>query len=189
MPLSRNEVWVLEGDLVGGGLTPLQVGCLQEQMASLLRRHNDFRVRRDPGRYIEIPTPHVAVSATTECHAALPAPLKMGRDRLFVKRVPRVVDFQKLGLMCVVLLIRICMRARIWRWRKMRLRGERFNRPNLERWSRSRKWEGSITGTNDERLKEAFPSDDSESPSFCPQTSRLDKRTLRQIPPWSARER
>src|SRR5579864_8409678 len=45
------------------------------------------------------------VSATTECHAPLPASFKMDRDRLVVKRVPWLVDFQKLGLMCVVLLI------------------------------------------------------------------------------------
>ena len=36
----------------------------------------------------------------------------MDRDRLVVKRVPWLVDFQKLGLMCVVLLICITDRER-----------------------------------------------------------------------------
>jgi hypothetical protein len=38
----------------------------------------------------------------------------------------------------------------------MRLSRERFTRPNLERWSRSRKWEDFITATSAEQLEKIF---------------------------------
>jgi hypothetical protein len=48
------------------------------------------------------------------------------------------------------------MRARIWRRVKMRLNRERSERPNLEQWSRSRKWEDSIIVTSDEPFEALF---------------------------------
>src|SRR5215469_2418580 len=62
----------------------------------------------------------------------------------------------------------------------MRLNRERSNRRNLEEWSRSRKWEASITVTNDERLEKESTSFRRFSVSFLrhrPLT--LDKTSTR----------
>lgn len=54
----------------------------------------------------------------------------------------------------------------------MRLNGERFNRPNLERWSRSWKWKGSLTVASGEPLEAAFLHD-------CPESSAIKQCSWR----------
>ena len=90
--------------------------------------------------------------------------------------------------------ITTCRRAPIWPWLRTRLNRERFNRRNWEGWSRSPKWEDSITVTSGEPLEKVLPSDDSECHPFPIDGRRGTKRSRRQIPPpptenmWAARD-
>ena len=64
--------------------------------------------------------PCAAIRTTAHNGSVPTVKFKMDGDSLFVERVPRIVDFPKVGLMCFVLLICITERERISRWKRTR---------------------------------------------------------------------